>query len=265
MNLLKIAGSFLKNNRTLGIAIGVAAASLLLNLKQCSSAKDLKKEIAVANQNIKALNDTVRLTKDRQGRDEFDKLALLTDKVSKLEDLNQSLYAEVKAVKGKVSSIIAADVKVKEVEKPVPFVVKGELVDSTVTATFSLDTTFSPGNWRKIAGLTQYNLKTSQSTGMLTKSEFGMRFTTGIKNLDKGKPEIFLKSDYPGFTVTQLDGAVLDPKLFQKKKVPLITTGLNFGYTPVTYDIRTKKFDFNPSRVSVTAGINVNILKLFKR
>ena len=263
MKIINLVLSFFKNNRTLGIAIGVALASLLLNLKQCKSARDLRKEVAVAQHNINALNDTIRITKDRQGRDEYDKLALLTDKVSNLEKLNQDLAKEVKAIKGKTATIIKGDVQI--VHDTVPLIVKGELVDSTVRADFDFSKDFSPGNFRKMSGYTKYDLRTGNATGQLTSDTLGIRFVTGIKNLDKGKPEIFLKSNYPGFSVTQLDGAVLDPKLFQKKKTPLITTGLNIGYTPVTYDLRTKQFDFNPTRVSVTAGINVNILKLFRR
>jgi len=263
MKIINLVLSFFKNNRTLGIAIGIALASLLLNLKQCSSARNLRKEVAVAQQNINALNDTIRITKDRQGRDEYDKLALLTDKVSNLEKLNQDLATEVKSIKGRTSTIIKGDVQI--VHDTVPLIVKGELVDSTVRADFDFSKNFSAGNFRKLSGYTKYDLRTGNATGQLTADTLGIRFVTGIKNLDKGKPEIFLKSDYPGFSVTQLEGAVLDPKLFQKKKVPLITTGLNIGYTPVTYDIRTNKFDFNPTRVSVTAGINVNILKLLRR
>lgn len=254
--------SFVKTNRTLLLVI---AGFLLISLQQCANNRDLRKQIAVANHNINALNDTIRVTKDRQDRDEYNKLALLTDKLSNLEKLNADLVKEVKAVKGKVSTIITGEVVVKEVEKPVPFLVKGELVDSTITTNFAFDTIYNPGNWRKIKGFTKYNLRNGVADGQLTQSDFGMKFTTGIKNLDKGKPEIFLKSDYPGFSVTALDGAVLDPKLFQKSKTKLITTGVNIGWTPVTYDVGTKQLDFNFKRFGVTAGVNINILKLLRR
>lgn len=259
-----ILNFLLKNKQVLSYAFGFAVL-LFVNLQTCKSNKDLKKQLAVATHNINALNDTIRVTTNRAGEVEFNKLALLTDKLSSLEQLNADLYNEIKQIKGKVSSIIKADVQVKEVEVPVPFQVNTEILDSLITAKFKLDTVFSPGNYRKLSGLTQYNLRTGQSVGELTNSEFGMRFVTGIKNLDKGKPEIFIESKYPGFTVTELDGAVLDPKLFQKKKVPTITLGIGVGWVPVTYDLKTNKTDFNLQRFGASVGVDINLIKLLKR
>jgi len=263
MSLISSAFSWLKNNRTIGGLASVLLVSFLLNLQTCRNNRDLKKEIAVAQHNINALNDTIRITKDRQGKDEYNKLALLTDKMSNLEKLNADLYNEVKNIKGKVATVIKGDVQI--VHDTVPLIVKGELVDSTVRADFDFSKDYSPGNFRKLSGYTKYDLRTGVGAGQLTADTLGIRFVTGIKNLDKNKPEIFLKSDYPGFSVTQLDGAVLDPKLFQKTKVRLITTGLNIGWTPVTYDVKTKKTDVNLTRFSATFGININVLKLLKR
>lgn len=254
---------FFKNNRTLGIALGVAAASLLLNLKQCSRTSELRKEVKVANQNINALNDTIRVTKDKAGQAEYNKLSLLTDKVSNLEKLSADLYAEVKKLKGKPATIIKGDVVV--VHDTVPLIVKGEVIGDVVHTPFNFDSTYSEGNYRKLAGYTKYNLKTGEASGLKTVDEFGIRLVTGIKNLDKGKPEIFFKSAYPGFSVTALEGAVLDPKLFSKKKVPLITGGISIGWTPTAYDLNTKKFDFKPTRFGVNAGININVLKLLRK
>lgn len=261
----KAAIDLFKGNRIATVAI---AAVLILGLMQwnsCNRNARLKKQLAVAEHNIAAANDTIRLERNKNGDTMSVKLAFLTDKLSNLEKLNKDLYTEVKNIKGKVSTIIKSDVQVKEVEKPVPFLVKAELADSTVTANFSFDTTYSPGNYRKLAGLTQYNLRNGQSNGSLTQSDFGMQFTTGIRNLDKGKPEIFLQSNYPGFTVTALEGAVLDPTLFNKKKVPTITLGVGIGWTPMTYSFATKKSTFDLQQVGVSAGVNINVLKLLRK
>lgn len=263
MNILNLGLNWLKNNRTVGAIASVLVMSLLMNLNTCNNNRDLRKQVAVAQHNINALNDTIRVTKDREGKAEYNKLSLLTDKLSNLEKLNSDLAQEVKAIKGKVSTIIKGDVQI--VHDTVPLIVKGELVDSTVRADFNFSANYSPGNFRKFVGYTKFNLRNGESKGELTQDSLGIRFVTGIKNLDKGKPEIFLKSDYPGFSVSALDGAVLDPKLFNKKKIPLITTGVNIGWTPTSYDVVTKKFDFKPTRFAVTAGINVNILKLFRK
>jgi hypothetical protein len=251
-----------RGNKIASIAIIAVLVLGISQCNQCSNNRILKKKLAVAEHNLAAANDTIRLEKNKNGDIMTVKLAFLTDKLSNLEKLNEDLYNEVKNIKGKVSTIIKSDITVKEVDKPVPFIVEGKLADSTITTRFRFDSTYSPGNYRKLAGFTQYNLRNGQSNGSLTESEFGMRFTTGIRNLDKGKPEIFLQSNYPGFTVTSLDGAVLDPNLLKGKGRPLITPGITVGWTPVTYSWKTKKAVVDLQQVGITAGVSINILKL---
>lgn len=245
-------------------AIGAVVLLLIgwaiINVQLQQNAK-LKKELKVAEYNLKVANDSVRITKDKLGREEANKLAYLTNSVKTLMELNAELAEEVRTIKGNVNTIIKSDVKL--VDKPVPFVVKAELVDSTVTAMFEYDSTYSPGNYRKIQGYTQYNLRDGTVIARKQVDEMGISFTTGIKNLDKGTPEIFLKSDYPGFSITKLDGAVLDPKLFKaKQKTPLITPTLSVGWTPLTWDNRTQKVGMNPQQVGVTLGLGFNVFKL---
>lgn len=254
--------TFLQKNKYL-IVISIIAIILGgLFLHQCRKNDIAEKKLEVANHNIAALNDTLRITQTNSGKPEFDKLAFLTDKVENLIKLNKDLAREVKETKGKVASIVKGSISIQRDSFPV--LVKAELVDSTVTAKFDHDTTYSPGNYRTLAGFTQYNLRNGQSNGIITKDKIGMTFVTGIKNLDKGKPEIFLRSDFPGFVVDSVSGAVLDPALFKPKtKQKLLTFGLNIGYTPITYSVAKKKLDFDATRFGASIGINANISRLF--
>jgi hypothetical protein len=263
MKLITMFTGWVNKNKATVIIFIISLIFAALSYFQFQASQKLRKQLDVANQNIVALNDTIRITKDRNKEDEYNRYALLTDKLSNLEKLNSDLATEVKSIKGKVASIVSAEVKI--VEKPVPFIVKGELIDSIVRADFKYDTIYSPGNFRNLKGYTKYDLRTGVVSGEKTVDEIGIKFRTGIKNLDKGKPEIFLASQYPGFTVTELDGAVLDPKLFQKKKVKLITTGINIGWTPVTYDVFNKRWDTNLGRLGITGGININLVKLLQK
>ena len=244
---------FFNNNRYAVIVTILAVIFAAVNLIQFNTNAITKKKLAVAEHNLQAANDSVRITKDKAGRDEANKLAFLTDQLSELKKMNIDLYNEVKSIKGKVSTVIQGEVKV--VEKPVPFAVQAQLADSTVRADFKFDTTYSPGNYRKLSGFTKYNLRNGEATGEKTVDEIGIKFTTGIKNLDKGKPEIFLKSDYPGFTVTELDGAVIDPNLFKKPRQKKLSVGLHFGYSPLYYNLSTKKGGFANQ---LTGGVGVN-------
>lgn len=215
-----------------------------------------KKKAEVAEHNLQVANDTIRIIKDKVGKDEANKLAFLTNSIDNLAKMNQDLADEVKKIKGNVQTIIKGEVQIKEV--PVPFVVRGELIDSTVIARFKYDTTYSPGNFRKLSGHTKYDLRTGVTSGQKETDELGVKFITGIKNLDKGKPEIFLKSDYPGFNVTDLQGAELDPKLFKpSRRIPLITPNVIIAWTPISFGGNKATVDGNEFSVGVGLGFNL--------
>ena len=250
---------YLKKNKIVEILVGVILLGLVIVVSLRNSNSILQKRIEVAEQNLKVQNDSIRITYDKMGKEQANKLAYLTDNLTDLKKLNVDLAKAVSDIKsGKVSTIIQGQVQV--VEKPVPFIVHGELLDSNVLAHFNYDTTYSPGNFRKLSGFTKYNLKNGITTGQKEQDEFGIKLTTGIVNLDKGKPEIFLKSDYPGFKVTQLDGAVLDPNLFKVNKTPLITPSLTLGWTPIIITQGTGHIVTN--QFGATIGVGFNIFKI---
>lgn len=225
--------------------------------------KQKNKQIVVAAQNLAASQDNIRLTKDRLGKEEADKLSYLTTKITDLQKVNADLANEVKITKGTVNEV--SKIVVKVVHDTVQLNANTIATDSTIRSDFKFDSTFSPGNFRTIEGYTFYNLKTKKTFGLLTKDRFGVNLITGIKNLNKGKPEIFVRSDYPGFTVTQLEGAILDPSLFAKQKTPLLTLGITIGLTPVTYDIDKKIWSINTQRIGATLGLQFNIGRLLNK
>lgn len=252
--------NWVKNNPGKTLAV-IVLVLILLNMYQCKHNQIAQKKLEVAEQNILALNDTLRETKNKQGEVEFNKLALLTDKVSNLEKLNADLAHSIKNIKGNVSTIIKGEAKI--VHDTTYLDAEGGIENNLVTADFKLDTVYSPGNSRKIKGWTEYDLETDAVNAAITQDEIEMSFVTGIKNLDRGKPEIFLSSPYPGFRATKIDGAVLDPGLFKKPdKQKLITLGLHIGYVPITYSLSNKKIDFNLTRFGVGAGANINLSRL---
>lgn len=244
-----------KNRYAIGITI-LALLFVVINFFQFRRNEVIKKKLQVAEHNLQAANDEIRITKDKAGKDEANRLAFLTDKISNLEKLSSELTAEVKKIKGNVSTIVQGEVKI--VEKPVPFVVKGEFIDSVVRTDFKFDTAYANGNYRKLSGYTKYDLKTGATSGEKLQDEIGIKIVTGIKNLDKGHPEIFFKSDYPGLTVTELEGAVIDPKLFKIAKKKKLSIGFYAGYSPLYYNLSTKKAGI-ANQITAGAGINYRI------
>lgn len=225
----------------------------------------LHKEKQVIEHNLKVSQDSLRAVKSKEGDIEYNRLGYLTDKVENLYKINQELAASIKLIKGQVNAVVKTEVKI--VEKPVPFYVEGEITDTLSTVFFSLDTVYSPGNYKKYTGFTVANRVTGEMKAQKLYDEVGVSFIVGIKNQDKGSPEIFLKSDYPGLTVTNLEGAVIDPSLFsanKKSKTPLITPGITVGWTPVVWNNKDQRLAINSRSFGVTAGLSFNILKLLK-
>lgn len=255
--------SFIKKIQVI-LAIAALVFLVLFVRHLIKTATDkVEQKLKVTEYNLRVSKDSIRLVKDKLNHDEFNKLAYLTDKIDVLTESNADLTAQIKAIKGNVNTIIKTDVKV--VEKPVPFLVTSEQKDSIVTVNFKLDTIYSAGNYRNISGYTIYNTINKNTRAQKLTDEIGVSLITGIKNLDKGKPEIFLKSDYPGLTITNLEGAVIDPSLLKgKNHTPLITPGITIGWTPISWDNRTQKLTLSTRSVGVTAGLSFNILKLLR-
>lgn len=250
--------SFFIKNKGAVIVTVLVAVLLLVNVYQYTSNKEIKKELAVTEHNLKVANDVVRITKDKAGKDEANHLAYYVSKNSDLEKLNKDLAQEVKDTKGKVSTIVKEQVKIIHDTTVLVANTTVDEVDSTITTDFNFDTTYNPGNFRKLKGFAKYDFKSKESSSQLTTDEIGISIITGIKNIDKGKPEIFVRSNYPGFSVTQIDGAVLDPKLFKTTTQRRISFGLNVGYSPISYNIADKKIE-TKSQVTFGAGINYRI------
>lgn len=260
--------STIKANKFSSVVTGLLVIFVLLFWHQRSQLKQAQFKLIVAQQNLNAANDSVRITKAKNGQIEADKLSFLFQSISELKKANQDLAKEVAITKGKVNQIAKIGVKIIHDTIPTPLVITTERTDTSVRSDFSFDTTYSPGNFRMLKGYTNYNLKTNQSFGILSKDNIGMTFVTGIKNLDKGKPEIFIRSPYPGFEVISADGAILDPNLFSKgkTKAKLITTGINIGWTPLTYTVGDPKpFNLNVRRFGATVGININLVRLLQK
>lgn len=239
----------------------LAAILLLLLLQQCRensrAAEIYKKKEAVAEQNIAALNDSLRETKTKEGKSEFDKLSLLVQDVKDLKKLNEDLANEVKITKGKVASI--AKISAKVVHDTTYLDASTVADEERVVTTFNKDTTYSEGNSRNISGYTEYEPQTGQSYAAITKDSVNIAFVTGIKNLDKGKPEIFIRSDYPGFSPTSISGAILDKNLFKTNSKPKkISLGFQLGYSPLNYNFSTKKLG-TTNQITMGIGINYKI------
>jgi len=225
----------MKTNLFLLIAVFVL---VILFLKQCQVAKELKIDQQVAEGNLDALRDTVRIERNKEGQIEFTKQSLIS-RSQDLEKWNKELADQVKKEKGKVIYIQQASGGIRTLPP--------EVITNTITVydneTSSIetvfDTVYSADNYRRLKLLTTVKIDSSRirsSSSRIIDDQIGFNIVTGLKE-EGGKIRIMLRSDYPGLTFSKIDGALVDPhksdvlkRMFPPKKFgigPIIGYGLN--------------------------------------
>lgn len=212
-----------KQRNTLIIVIIILGILLLMSTKSCNN---LKTDLAVSNQNNKALSDSVRYSKNKVGELEASKNVLISQK-GNLENLSKSLADEVKKEKGRVYSLEKYILKIGN--KPGDTIyIENTLIkykDGEYGLNWEYDSIFDKENSRSLSGISKFKLVDSNvipKNTLITKDEINFNLVTGLR--EKGDNlEIFVRSNYPGFNVINLEGAIIDPKknpVFKKYTAP---------------------------------------------
>lgn len=207
----------------------------------------MKTDLAISQQNEAALADSVRVEKNKVGDLTYSKNILIADKKN-LEDLNADLAEELSKTKGKVRELnkIITQIEADTVYIPTEVVI---YVNDDSTKTYGLswehDTTYSENNFRQLAGVSKFDLDSNgiitPLETIITKDLINFSLTTGLREKD-GNIEIFATSPYPNLVVTEMNGAIIDPKKhpvikkFTKKKRfgigPYVGVGIGVNTTP---------------------------------
>lgn len=254
---------FIKNNWLKLLLILGLLIAVIFAYNKCKAENEAKKKLEVAEQNIVALNDTIKITKNKAGEEEANKFAFLVDDVKALKALSVELFNKVKNVKGTVTTIL--DTKTRIVHDTTYLNASTSVIDSVVTTDFNFDTTYSKGNSRNIVGWTKYDQKTKEAKAVLTKDSLEISFVAGVKKNKEGKAEAFITSLYPGFETIKLDGAIIDPKLYSiKAKQHLLSLSANVGWVPVTYSFGKQKAEIDATRIGIAVGVGINISRLYQ-
>jgi hypothetical protein len=198
---------------------------ILLFLKGCNDKEKLEAELRMKENNLIALQDTVRVEKTKNGELQYVKTTLMAD-MNSLKELNKDLYDEVKNQKSQVYYISKITAEIRD--KVNGFTPGGDHEYDPVTGndnvTWKFDTTGT--NWsRTISGNTSFKV-TSSCTGykiepkgsMLTDVNYKFGLITGLKESEKypGSLEIFINSTYPGMAFTDIQGSIVNPDDFKK-------------------------------------------------
>lgn len=265
MNWLKKLWKFIKDptNRTVVLFVGIILLFILL-LGQCSRVNNLKDQLSFSKQNIEALNDTIKKVKNKAGEWQQEKLAYISTK-KELEKLNKELSEELKKQKGDViyiSNLYAVlksdyDKLYKENKTLKDSLSQYVTADGDTANALNWDFSkqYDKNNYRVIKGKTKFYVdKKGQIYSLgsdLIDYEMAFNLTTGLKEqrIDGEKRlVIFVKSNYPDLTFTNIEGAIVDPKksdvlksLIKQNKVvigPQLGVGVGYdgkAFRPMVY------------------------------
>ena len=201
-----------KQRNTLLLLVIIMGIILLISFKSCTNANN---QIKINEQNIKALNDSVRYNKNKVGDLEASKNVLITEKKG-LGDLNNDLATELKKEVGKVYELNKFILSLKNKPGDTVWMVNTliKYPNGEYGLAWTHDTLYTGYNGRSIAGVSKFRIKDSvivPTSTFISKDEVNFSIVTGLRQ--KGDDlEIFIRSDYPGFNVTGIEGAVIDPK-----------------------------------------------------
>jgi hypothetical protein len=156
-------------------------------------------------------NAALRMETTKSGKLQAEKDILVLSKED-LETQNKALSDELKDQKGQVIYITQVETRIVTDTQYLTNTLV-EYPDGAFGLRWGYDTTFSPGNSRALEGVSKFKINelgVFPLTTEVTKDEFGINIITGIKEREK-QIEIFVRSDYPGFKVSSIEGAVIDP------------------------------------------------------
>ena len=198
-------------NKVLAGALVVVAALLIW---QFYHGKNLENKLAIEGQNKAALLDSVRTMKTKNGELESAKMTL-AGSLGDLKKMNADLAAELKKEKGKVRYITKTEI----VYQSKPDSSSAEI--STHDSMTSIRTDIQD-SCRELKGHTSFvfsNGKITNPMFVVEKDQFNLKLVTGLRERDK-QLEIFVRSSCPNVTVSDIQGAVIDPNdpLIKPKK-----------------------------------------------
>lgn len=240
------------------IVTGLFLLALVIIFLQSASVRNAKQRAKIAENNIEALKDTVRITYNKWKEAEFQKKSYVVQEPQDLKVLTQDLYDELSKIKGEIKSIQKASAVV--VHDTVPLVVTNP---SPNIWNFSFDTTYSENNFEKFKGFidTQNPLNSRRTYG-----ELGLDLILAIRSVN-GNPEIVAKSNFPGLKFTKIEGAQIDKNYFKSatSQTPLIRASLTVGQNLLEYNYNKKELKFFQPEIDGSVGLSVDLNKLFKK
>lgn len=253
------------------LLVACVVVLLLLLLQNCDQNNRLESKLRRANQNQKALLDTIRFVKNRGGEIQAERMALIASK-KELKEISELLSKEVKKQRGVVLQLTATNAEITGRLKGLQTIVTVDTEYVYINSNewpkkyrlnWSYDTTYSIGNYSRLSGFSRVSLLNDSTlipgSTDISENTQGFSLITGLRK-EGDDYHIFVKSDHPGFVVNAVEGAIIPGKnnpLFGKpQKWGLgVSVGPNFSWG---YGIGGKGLFVG---VGATFGLNYNMIK----
>ena len=208
------------NSRIFLLAIIVGIMFFLL--RSCGINSDLERQRLIDEQNISALTDSLHKEKGKNG-DLVITINGYISSVKNLEDLNKSLFDEVKNQKGQVLSLNEVIIRLKQDKRDLQRYIDSlitsfgdisQLDDSTFQIPWQLGYTYDSTSYDIFQGQTLFQTKKNGDYinlgSQMLNRETQIKMVFGQKVVNK-KLKVFVTSDYPGFNVQGMQGVLIDP------------------------------------------------------
>jgi hypothetical protein len=232
--------------------IGLIILLIMVLAGQCKRIIDQNQSIDQSEQNISALTDSLQFERDKNG-------ALLVSidgyiaTETELKRLNENLWKEVNEQKGKVLSLNSVILQLKQDSIMLASTIDNlnkiigsltQINDSTYSASWTLPYKYGNDtlNYDVFKGTTLISVVSRNPLVLRHEDTFMTNRLTQIElvwgqKVEKDKLRVFVKSDYPGFTVKSLEGVLIDPNdwpnIFQPSKKHWFT-GFSVGLGATT-------------------------------
>lgn len=220
MGMLEGLGSFFKRLSPRDIIWPAILVLCLLLLRQCGESKAAREQAAINEQNAIALRDSIVEERTNHERTYNAYKAATVAGMEELRGLNRGLFDRLDSLRriGRLRGNVFSATDIGAVVSTPGGTVEATVVyvspEGDVRLTFDIDTAYDADNSRRLTGHADFHLdsmRVSDARFTVDTDVVRVGLTTGITR-DDGVYRIFVSSNYPGFSVSRLDGAVLDKK-----------------------------------------------------
>ena len=234
---------------------------ILFSAIEYSTIRSLIRQRNISDQNIDALNDSLKIERRKKG----ELLVSISGYVAtekELKTLNKDLWEKVQGQNGKILSLNHVIVQLSQdtailnkylVEKDTKIQNLLKVDSNTYIAPWSLKYVYDVNNFDIFTGKTYIGIDKSDSIKLVHVNTELIKRVTQIdlvwgQKAENDKLRVFIQSNYPGFTVKQMEGVLIDPtnnpffKKIEKKKHWFTGFSVGLGATG-GFNVTNGKYD----------------------